>query len=69
MNRQEAVAYQLRWQMANNRISRELRQTTLEQRFRQFIALQQTWSGRTGSVLDEDDNIVYERWARLRNAG
>ena len=69
MNRQEAVAYQLRWQMANNRISRELRQTTLEQRFRQFIALQQTWSGRTGPALDEDDNIVYERWARLRNAG
>lgn len=69
MNRQEAVAYHLRWQLANDRISQEVRQTAMEQRFRQFIALQRTWSSRTNSAVDEDDITVYERWARLRNAG
>ena len=67
LNSAEACAFRRRWQCANAREEEELRSTSLEVRWRQFRALL-GWARQFGwtAVLDEGEDEVRMRWARLR---
>jgi hypothetical protein len=65
----EARAFRERWRRVNAREMEELRSTSVEVRLQQFHTLL-AWAYQFGWVeaLAEGEDIVRERWARLRKA-
>lgn len=69
LSKAEARAFRERWRLVNLREEDELRSTSPEVRWRQFLTLLQ-WAREFGwtEPLREGEAEVRERWARLRKA-
>jgi hypothetical protein len=69
MTKAEASAFRERWRLVNAREEEELRNTSLEVRWRQFNTLL-LWAHQFGwtAGLDEGVDEVRQRWAKLRKA-
>jgi hypothetical protein len=67
MTREEAQAWQKRWELVNKAEREELRRTPMEQKLRQLAAMMAAarelgWTEK----MAEEEGEVRERWMRLR---
>jgi hypothetical protein len=69
MQAQEIAEYRRRWQAVNEVEEMERRASTMEERWRQINAMigMAHALGLDLTQLDEDDLIVYERWAQIKS--
>jgi hypothetical protein len=69
MQAQEIAEYRRRWQAVNEVEEMERRASTMEERWRQINAMigMARALGLDLTQLDEDDLIVYERWAQIKS--
>ncbi len=68
MTREEARLFKARWQLVNERIDEEIRQTPMEVKFEQMVRLYEF--GKTLGWVDKksrQESEVRARWQRLRN--
>ncbi len=68
MTREEARLFKARWQLVNERIDEEIRQTSVTTKLRQLTSLYHT--AQSMGWLEEmkrDEEEVRLRWQRLRN--
>jgi hypothetical protein len=67
MDREQARAYVERWKLVNETEIRELRETSVETKFRQLAALMESALALGWTTTDEAEvEAVRERWNRLR---
>ncbi len=69
LSKAEAGAFRERWRLVNSREEQELRSTSPELKWQQFLTLLR-WAREFGwtETLSEGEAEVRERWARLRKA-
>ncbi|MBM4274341.1 MAG: helix-turn-helix domain-containing protein [Deltaproteobacteria bacterium] len=67
LTRKEAQAFKRRWEVVNAAEKKELASTPVAHKFRQVAALLAS-AGKLGwtETLGAEDDLVWERWARLR---
>jgi len=69
ITKQKARALQRRWKIVNRFTLEEARRTSVEDRYRQFLALTE-WARSLGweKELSREDALVRRRWNELRKA-
>jgi hypothetical protein len=67
MTKDEANAWRAGWQAVEERQARELRESTYEERLRALAVLMSSASLFDLHQLDEEDERVRARWARLQS--